>query len=93
MKLFEGRSPTEKKKIVAALVLGTVSLISLIYAFGPNFSSSGKTITVKTSPTPRASVTPAGNQGTFDMPSREEQNFYGSTVPVAYAPPFGGPEP
>ncbi|MCA1589491.1 MAG: hypothetical protein LC734_03695 [Acidobacteria bacterium] len=50
MKLFEGRSPTEKKKIVAALVLGTVSLISLIYAFGPNFSSSGKTITVKTSP-------------------------------------------
>ena len=34
MKIFEGKTPAERNKIIAVIVLGTLAAISLIYTFG-----------------------------------------------------------
>ncbi|MEO7660209.1 MAG: hypothetical protein ABIV48_11395, partial [Pyrinomonadaceae bacterium] len=58
MVLFEGKTPTERNKIIAAIVLGVVALFALYLAFGPSFGG-GTTTTVtvgKASPTPKPPV-------------------------------------
>jgi hypothetical protein len=57
MALLEGKTSTERNKIIAAGVLGVVALIALYMAFGSAFfrGSSATSVTVKTSPTPKLS--------------------------------------
>jgi hypothetical protein len=92
MAVLEGKSPSERNKIIVAIVLGVLAIISLWLAFGPSFSSSGTTVTVSTSPTP----TPAPTRELREvrMPTREEQNFDYQTTPVVYRPGiFSAPDP
>ena len=86
MKLFEGKSKTERNKIVAAIVLGVMCLVVFYLAFGRNMfsGSSTTTVTVKTSPTPKSQTTASQDPDKFKLPSKEEQfNIDGST-PISY---------
>jgi hypothetical protein len=85
MKIFEGKSPTEKKKIIAALVLGAMALLALTYTFG-GFGSK-KTVTVSVSPTPTPTASPGGNSTQVtSLPSQEQMDLEYATTPVDYRP-------
>jgi IPT/TIG domain len=86
MNIFAGKSPTEKKKIIVALVLGSLALVALTWTiFIPMFSSK-KTVTVSLSPTPTASATPGGNTTKIsNLPTQEEIDFQYVNTPVVYA--------
>jgi len=64
MALLEGKSPTEKKKIIAAGILGLVALVALYLAFG---RSSGTTASTKDAPKPKPTASSSG-QGDVVMP-------------------------
>ncbi len=85
MKLFEGKTTTERNKIIAAAALGVISLVALFLAFGPSFSGKTATnITVKTSPTPRGSNT--STTGDRVLPTADEQRFIYETTAIDYRP-------
>lgn len=85
MKLFEGKSPTERNKIIAAIALGVMALLALTYTFGGSFFGGRKTtVTVSASPSPSAS--PRRNTQTAQLPSDAEINFQYQTTPVVYEP-------
>ncbi|MEP7211706.1 MAG: IPT/TIG domain-containing protein [Acidobacteriota bacterium] len=86
MGIFEGKSPTEKKKIIAAGVLCAVSLIALYLAFGRSLFGSSTKVVVTVSPTPKSSATPKTNGGDLQMPTQGEQNFDYQTTEVVYNP-------
>lgn len=83
MKIFEGKSPTERNKIIAASVLGLMALLALTYTFGGMFFSGKKTVNVSTSPTPKPTGSPNG-QTISALPNPEETDFVYSTTPVYY---------
>ncbi|MEQ1921678.1 MAG: hypothetical protein ABL952_04135, partial [Pyrinomonadaceae bacterium] len=82
---FEGKSTTERNKIIAAALLGLVALVALYLAFGRSFFG-GSTPTAKTSPTPRPSVTPRNTDTNRPPPTAGEQDFVYQTTPVDYRP-------
>ena len=85
MKLFEGKSPTERNKIIAAITLGVMAVLALGYTFSGSFLGSRKvSVTVTASPTPTAS--PRTNSETAALPSQEEVNLDYMTRPVVYNP-------
>lgn len=86
MKLFEGKSPAERNKIIAAIALGAMALLSLTYTFGGGLFGGKRTVTVSISPTPTPTLSPRTNAETVTMPSREEEIFGYTTTPVAYNP-------
>lgn len=86
MKLFEGKTTTERNKIIAAAALGVISLVALFLAFGPSFSSTPPNVTVKISPTPRTSTTANSPAGDRVLPTSDEQRFIYETTPVDYRP-------
>ena len=85
MKLFEGKSPTERNKIIAAITLGVMAVLALGYTFGGSFFGSRKvSVTVTASPTPTG--TPRTSSETVALPSQEEINSIYTTTPVVYNP-------
>ena len=87
MALFEGKTTTERNKIIAAGVLGLVALVALYLAFGRSFfggSSNNSSAAVKTSPTPRVSVTTSAAGDNSRMPTVSEQDFAYQTTEVVY---------
>ena len=87
MKLFEGKTKSERNKTIAAIVLGAASLIVLFFAFGRGmFSSATTTVTVKPSPSPKKTTTAQSNPGKVEMPSPQDQMLYETTQPVVYRP-------
>ena len=94
MPVLEGKSTSERNKIIAAVLLGVLALAALWFAFGPSIGSSTK-VTVSASPTPsRANSNSRRDLEPVIMPSREEQLFGYETTPVSYTPGrFGAPEP
>jgi len=85
MSIFEGKTPSERNKMIAAAVLGVVSLAALYFAFGGSFfGSSSTSVTVKTSPTPRTNA--PVTRGDTVLPTADEQNFLYQTTPVVYIP-------
>ena len=96
MRFLEGKTPTERNKMIAAGILGVVSLLALYMAFGGSFfgGSSTTAVTVKVSPTPRANAPLAANRGDNVLPTTAEQNFVYQTTPVVYNPgSAGAPDP
>lgn len=92
MNPFAGKSPTERNKIIAAIVLGVLALGALGLAFGGNIFSSGTKVTVTASPTPKPAATVPTNPGDFTIPSQAEQNL-NYMVPVVYSGAYSGPDP
>lgn len=94
MKVFEGKTPAERNKLIAAVVLGVVALLSLYIAFGRSFFGGGTT-TARTqgSPTPRPASSPGARPDQFRIPTQDEQAL-NDVVPVAYNPrAAGAPDP
>ncbi|HEX3100826.1 MAG TPA: hypothetical protein VHQ01_03485, partial [Pyrinomonadaceae bacterium] len=86
MGLFEGKTTTERNKMIAAGVLGLVALIALYMAFGRGLFGGSSSAAVKSSPTPRPSATPAANRDDARMPTVTEQDFAYQSTPVDYRP-------
>jgi len=86
MKLFEGKSPAERNKIIAALVLGAMALLSLAYTFGGGLFGGRKVSVTATTASPTPTAAPRGNTGNVTMPSREEEILVYTTTPVNYVP-------
>jgi len=83
MAVLEGRSPAERNKLIAAIVLGVLALVSLWFAFGPRMGGTSTTVSVTVSPTPRTVSSPNRELGTVKMPSKAEQDL-AYMVPVVY---------
>jgi len=87
MALFEGKSSTERNKIIAAAVLGLVALIALYMAFGRSFfGGTTTTASIKSSPTPRPSNPTTDKRVDIVLPTSSEQDFVYQTTPVDYRP-------
>jgi hypothetical protein len=87
MKFLEGKTPAEKKKVIAASALGLISFIAIFYVFFGDsfFGSSTQRPAVRPSPTPArgSSNTTAGPRA----PVGQEQVFdMASLTPVVYSP-------
>lgn len=92
MKLFEGKTPTERNKIIAALVLGVLSLLAIGNMIFAPFSGK-KTVNVRLSPTPTASATPnrTGDTVVTALPEQSEiDRTYATTAVFVQYPPSGG---
>jgi hypothetical protein len=90
MKLFEGKSPTERNKIIAAIVIGALAVLALGNMIFSPFSGSKKNITVNLSPSPTASASPNRNGDTVvtALPKQNEIDaVYISTPVVVQYPP------
>lgn len=88
MAFLEGKSPSEKKKIIAAGILGVVSLLALYMAFGRNmFGGSSSTATTKSSPTPavKVAVNVQSPNNQFRAPAPED-NVSNLVIPVVFNP-------
>ena len=94
MKLFEGKSPSERNKIIVALVLGVLSVLALGNMIFAPFSSSKK-VTVSVSPTASASATPnrAGDTVVTALPRQDEMDQVYLSTAVAVQYPSGGGDP
>lgn len=90
MNPFEGKTTTERNKMIAAAVLGVVALIALYIAFGSSFFGSSTTAKVTVSPTPKPSVVPQSNTGDVVMPSQSEQDLVYQSTPIIYFPGGSG---
>ena len=85
MNLFEGKTKTERNKIIAAGVLGLVALIALYLAFGRGmFGGTTTTATVKIAPTPKPGGSPAAIRNDAVLPTADDQRFIYETTPVIY---------
>jgi hypothetical protein len=86
MKIFEGKSPTERNKIIAAMSLGALALLALAYTFGGMyFGGKTTTVSVKTSPTAATTISPNANTSPItNLPTQEEMDFQYGTTPVVY---------
>lgn len=95
MKLFEGKTPSERNKIIVALVLGVLSVLAIGNMIFAPFSSSKK-VTVTVSPTPSASATPnrtGGDTVVSAMPRQSEMDGVYLSIPVSVQYPPGAPDP
>lgn len=89
MKIFEGKSPSERNKLIAAMVLGALALLTLIYTFGGMFFGGGRktNVTVSISPTPAATVSSSSTQTSAIQTLTQDQiNVDWLTRPVVYTP-------
>ena len=85
MKIFEGKTPAERNKIIAAGVLGAMALLVVVYNIFNLYPSKKTSVTVTASPSPTASSS-RKNLETVSMPSNEEVISEYTTTPVFYNP-------
>lgn len=83
MAVIEANSPSDRKKLIVAIVLGSLALIALFFAFGPRIGGSSTNVTVSVSPTPRSGSSPRSEVGPVTMPSKADQNL-AYMIPVVY---------
>ena len=80
--------------MIAAAVLGVLSLASLYLAFGQSLFGSRTSVTVEVTPTPTPGGSPSRELREVRMPTQEDQNFDWQTTPVVYRPGlFSAPDP
>lgn len=86
MKILENKTEAEKKKIILAIVLGILALISLVYTFGGMFiSRNSKPITPRVSTTPQTTQSDNSREATR-LPNQAEIESEWLTTPVSYNP-------
>ncbi len=87
MGLFDGKSPSERNKIIAAIVLGTLAVISLTYTFGGIFFPSKRpstTASVTPSPDASATATPAEVTEVSRLPEQNAIDNEYASIPISY---------
>lgn len=95
--LFEGKSPAERNKMIAAIVLGVLALIAVTWGIIlPSFSGKKTRVTVNVSPTPTPETrTTTAPEPVAPLPGQQEIDSIYTTIPVVYgsggfsAPPPG----
>lgn len=90
MAMFEGKTQAEKNKLIAAVVLGLIALVTLYFAFGRSLFGSSTTAKTSTSPTPKPSITRQVKSGDNVMPTTDEQDFVNQTTAIDYRPGSSG---
>ena len=85
MKIFEGKSPAERNKTIAAGVLGAMALLVIVYNV-MNLYPSRKTSVTVASASPTPAVSSRTNLEPVSMPSREDVISEYTTTPVFYNP-------
>lgn len=85
MQLFDPNNPNEKKKMIAAAVLGLVAIIVLGYVF---FGGSSKKPTPRPGVNPTATPVRAGNSS--QQPADNVTDNIGDMTPISYTPPVPG---
>lgn len=83
MKIFEGKSPSERNKIIVALVLGGLALLAIINLIFAPFSSR-KSVTVKLSPTPTATTSTRSDTVVTPLPPQQQIDNEYASIPVVY---------
>jgi hypothetical protein len=88
MKILEGKSPAERKKIILAIALGALVLLMLVYNFSGMFGGRKTTINVSVSPTPTpaTSTNASRTNNQIQALNQEAINQDWLTRPVAYTP-------
>ena len=81
---FAGKTPTERNKLIAAIVLGVLALSALYLAFGGSLFGGKTSVTVK-NPTPKPTAKNP-NAPQANVPTRDEIIFGWTTTPVVYQP-------
>lgn len=89
MGIFDGKSPDDRNKMIAAIALGVLSIGTLAYAFGGSFFGSSRAASSTPTPSPKLSASPRREIGEVKMPSQEEQDL-SYMVPVVYDPSRSG---
>jgi hypothetical protein len=84
--LFEGKSPAERNKLIAAIVLGALAIIALGYTFSGLFIGGKKSTTASSSPTPTPKTNSNGEVVSDGLPSQEVVNGIYESTPVNYDP-------
>ena len=80
---FAGKTPTERNKLIAAIVLGVLALSALYITFGGSLFGSKTTVTaVKPTPKPKTN----SNTPQATVPTTDEIIFGWTTTPVVYNP-------
>ena len=95
MKLFEGKTKSERNKTIAAIILGGSCLIVLFFAFGRGiFGGSSSTAKAKPSPSPKTQTSGSTDPSKLQMPSIQQQNLEMMSLPIVYNPNiYGTPDP
>lgn len=86
MKIFEGKSPAERNKIIAAIVIGALAVLAIGNLIFAPFSGSKKPNTAKLSPTPTATVS-TNNTAVISMPKQQEIDDVYTRIPVSMQSP------
>jgi len=85
VRILEGKTKSERNKIIAASLLGVLAIFALYFAFGRSSSASTTRVNVNaTTSSPRAGASPI-NQDKFRIPTAEEQDL-NYVVPIVYLP-------
>ncbi|HXG85028.1 MAG TPA: IPT/TIG domain-containing protein [Pyrinomonadaceae bacterium] len=84
IKIFEGKTPTERNKIIAAGVLGAMALLAILYNIVGLYPSRKTSVTVKTA-SPKPTASPRANaEIVAALPNQAEMDFEYTTMPVVY---------
>jgi hypothetical protein len=96
MAILENTTKAERNKIIAAIVLGILAIISLFLAFGGSITGRSQPLT-KPTPTPTRTPNTAARQtdpNNVRMPEQETQDLISQTTPIVYQPgSFDAPDP
>jgi hypothetical protein len=84
MKLFEGKTPAERNKIIVALVVGTLALLAILNLIFQPFSSRKTNVTVKTSPTATPTVSNKSDTVVTNLPPQQQIDSEYASIPVVY---------
>lgn len=93
VKIFEGKSPEERNKLIIAIVLGVLAVFAIGYTLkGWFFPAKKNPVTASSSPSPSPNM-PNASQNP-NMPSQQEMDFEYTSTPVIYNPGnFNAPDP
>ncbi len=92
MKIFEGKSPEERNKIIAAIVIGTLAVLALGNLIFAPFSGSKKAITVNVSPSPTATASTSKNTVVTSMPKQAEMDLAYTATTISMQNPPSAPD-
>jgi hypothetical protein len=93
MKIFEGKSPSERNKMIAAIVIGVLAVLAIGNLIFAPFSGSKKNITVNLSPSPTPTAATSKNAPVTAMPKQEEIDLAYTSMPVVMQYPPTASDP
>ncbi len=87
-------NPTDRNKMILAIVLGAIALLMLLYAFGGSFWGGTSTKVSVTTATPSPTPRRGARANDFQMPTQSQLDLEYASLPITYSPAvFGAPDP